>query len=108
GFRIIRMQTPYGERIKLIQQKNGRARRVSSPEWVFERQGLAYLTFIVAYIREVAARLKGSGVKLIRPEPVPVRKGFLAIFAEDPEGNFVEFVEYEDLAAYRPDLFNKP
>ena len=107
GFRIIRMQTPYGERIKLVQLKNGLAMRVPPPEWVFERQGFAYITFIVADIEEVAARLKACGVKLVRPEPVPVRKGFLALFAEDPEGNFVEFVEYEDLAAYRPDLFQK-
>jgi hypothetical protein len=28
--------------------------------------------------------------------------------AREPEGNFVEFVEYADVATYRPDLFKKP
>jgi lactoylglutathione lyase len=38
---------------------------------------------------------------------VEIRKGITAIFAKDPEGNFVEFVEYADLAAYRTDLFKQ-
>jgi hypothetical protein len=40
-------------------------------------------------------------------EPVEIRKGITAIFAKDPEGNFVEFVEYADLVSYRPDLFKE-
>ena len=36
--------------------------------------------------------------------PVEIRAGITAIFAPDPEGNFIEFVEYADIAAYRPDL----
>ena len=107
GFRIIRLQTPYGERVKLIRLKNGHAGRIQPPEWVFERQGLAYLTFIVADIKEVTTRFSEHGVKLVRPEPVEVRKGFVALFAEDPEGNFLEFVEYADIATYRPDIFKK-
>ena len=104
GFRIIRMQTPYGERVKLVQMRNGHPQKIQSPEWVFERQGLAYITFIVDNIDEVTERLSSYGVKLVRPEPVEVRKGFVALFAEDPEGNFVEFVEYDDISTYRPDL----
>jgi lactoylglutathione lyase len=107
GFRIIRMQTPYGERVKLVQLKDGHAQKASAPEWVFERQGLAYITFIVSDINEVTARLSEHGVKLVRPEPVEVRKGFVALFAEDPEGNFVEFVEYDDISTYRPDLYKQ-
>ena len=79
-------------------------RRIQRHIGVFERQGLAYLTFIVADINEVTARLTEHEVKLVRPEPVEVRKGFVALFAEDPEGNFVEFVEYDDISTYRPDL----
>ena len=29
--------------------------------------------------------------------PVEIRKGINAIFAKDPEGNFVEFVQYADI-----------
>jgi catechol 2,3-dioxygenase-like lactoylglutathione lyase family enzyme len=107
GFRIIRLQTPYGDRVKLVQLRKVSPKKNPVPEWVFERHGLAYITFIVADINEITARLNEYGVKLIRPEPVEVRKGFVALFAEDPEGNFVEFVEYEDIASYRPDIFKE-
>lgn len=105
GFRIVRLQTPYGERIKLVQPKKVLPKLTASPEYVFERQGTAYITFVIVDIQDVTKRLKGNGTKLMSAEPVEIRKGVIALFAEDPEGNFVEFVEYPDLASYRPDLF---
>jgi len=105
GFRIIRLQTPYGERIKLVRPKKGLPDRSPVPEWVFQGQGIAYITFVIADVHEVTARLKACEVALMSKEPVEIRKGITAIFAKDPEGNFVEFVQYADLAAYRPDLF---
>jgi len=107
GYRIVRLQTPNGERVKLVQAKR-LAKKNQDPQWVFDRQGLAYITFIVADNNEVAARLKQHGVPLVRPEPVEVRKGLTAFMARDPEGNFIEFVEYADIASYRPDLIKKP
>jgi catechol 2,3-dioxygenase-like lactoylglutathione lyase family enzyme len=104
GFRIIRLQTPYGERIKLVQPKQTALQQSPIPRWVFERQGIAYLTFIIDDVHEVTARLRERGVEFFSKGPVEIRKGITAIFARDPEGNFLEFVEYEDLAAYRPDL----
>jgi hypothetical protein len=74
-------------------------------EWVFDRPGLAYLTFVIADIKETVTRLNEHHVKLVTQEPIEVRKGFLAIFAHDPEDNFIEFVEYQDPTSYRPDLF---
>jgi catechol 2,3-dioxygenase-like lactoylglutathione lyase family enzyme len=105
GFRIIRLQTPYGERIKLVQPNRTSLKQSPVPDWVFERQGLAYLTFIIVDVNEVTARLKKFGVESFSEEPVEIREGITAIFARDPEGNFIEFVEYADLASYRPDLF---
>jgi len=104
GFRIIRLQTPYGERIKLVQPKKTGLRQRATPDWVFERQGITYLTFVVADVDEVAARLKQYGADLVSPEPVAIREGITAIFVRDPEGNYLEFVQYADLAGYRPDL----
>jgi catechol 2,3-dioxygenase-like lactoylglutathione lyase family enzyme len=106
GFRIIRLQTPYGERIKLVQPKQISLKQNPVPRWVFERQGIAYITFVIVDVQEVTARLKKFGVQFFSEEPVEIRKGITAIFARDPEGNFVEFVEYADLASYRPDLLN--
>jgi lactoylglutathione lyase len=105
GFRIIRLQTPYGERIKLVQPKRVLPQKSPLPEWVFEGQGIAYITFVIADIQEIATRLKDCGVALMSKGPVNIRRGITAIFAKDPEGNFLEFVEYADLASYRPDLF---
>jgi catechol 2,3-dioxygenase-like lactoylglutathione lyase family enzyme len=105
GFRIVRLQTPYGERIKLIQPKKSLPTQNQKTEWVFERQGIAYLTFVIVDVKEVTTRLKKYGIELMSKEPVEIREGITAIFACDPEGNFIEFVEYADLASYRPDLF---
>jgi catechol 2,3-dioxygenase-like lactoylglutathione lyase family enzyme len=105
GFRIIRLQTPYGERVKLIQPKKLSLKQTQATEWVFERQGIAYFTFVVIDVHEVTARLKRYGVESFSEGPVNIREGITAIFARDPEGNFIEFVEYADIATYRPDLF---
>jgi catechol 2,3-dioxygenase-like lactoylglutathione lyase family enzyme len=105
GFRIIRLQTSYGERIKLVQPKKMSLQQSKVPAWVFARPGIAYLTFIVPDVNEVTTRLRKYNVQMMSKEPVEIRKGITAIFTCDPEGNFLEFVEYADLASYRPDLF---
>lgn len=94
GYRIVRLQTPCGEKIKLVQPAQVLARTNQPKEWVFERPGFAYITFVIENVRDVVERLRGMGARLISLEPVEIRKGLIAIFAEDPEGNFVEFVEY--------------
>jgi lactoylglutathione lyase len=105
GFKIVRLQTPAGERIKLVQPAKVQTRHTATSEYAFERQGTAYVTFVIADIHDVAKRLKDKGVKLMSQDPVEIRKGVIALLAQDPEGNFVEFVEYADVSAYRPDLF---
>ncbi|MGD0627382.1 MAG: VOC family protein [Thermodesulfobacteriota bacterium] len=105
GYRIVRLQTPYGERIKLVQA--GKPPKLNEvPNYVCERQGFASLTFVIADLDGVIKRLKEHGVKLLSGgEKVEVRPGVFAIYSLDPEGNFVEFVEYPDAPSYRPDLF---
>jgi len=105
GYRIVRLQTPYGERIKLVQPNKQAPSPKPIPQWVFERHGLSYLTFVIENIQGVVKQLRNHGVKTISEEPVEVRKGVFALFAVDPEGNYIEFVEYPDISAYRPDLF---
>ena len=48
GYRIVRLQTPYGERIKLVQPNQDAPTPQPVPRWVYERHGLAYLTFVIA------------------------------------------------------------
>lgn len=92
GYRIVRLQTAMGQKLKLVQPKTPPSRN-PLPEWVFQRQGIAYLTFVVADIRDVTARLKACGVRTVSYEPVEIRERIVAIFTLDPENNYVEFVE---------------
>src|ERR1700692_5009482 len=75
GFRIIRLQTPYGERIKLVQPKKMSLQQSKVPAWVFARPGIAYLTFIVPDVNEVTTRLKKYNVQMMSKGPVEIRKG---------------------------------
>ena len=102
GCTVVRLQTPYGERIKLLSAPSTGA-AVHEP-WLLARAGLAYITLIIEGIDDWCARLKSKGVKLASEAPVENRPGLRVLFFHDPEGNVLELVEYADLASYRPDL----
>ncbi|OSZ74212.1 VOC family protein [Hydrogenophaga sp. IBVHS1] len=103
AFRMVRMQTNYGERIKLLQSTPG---PVGDPaaETILGPAGIAYLTFVVGDIEAAIVRLKAAGVKLMSDAPVQTRPGTRLLFFRDCEGNPLELVQYDDLAAYRPDI----
>jgi lactoylglutathione lyase len=105
GYRIVRLQTPYGERIKLVQPSGQPPKPNPVPKWTYERHGISYLTFVIKGISGVAKHLKENGAKLLSAAPIEVRNGVFALYSLDPEGNYIEFVEYPDIASYRPDLF---
>jgi len=107
GYRIVRMQTPNGERIKLIQPKVESPKQAPVPEWAFLRAGVAFNTFLVDDMDAVVTQLRANKVKLVSENAIQVRPGVFALLALDPEGNYVEFVRYPDIAAYRPDLVKK-
>jgi catechol 2,3-dioxygenase-like lactoylglutathione lyase family enzyme len=102
GATVVRVQTPYGERIKLLAAPSTGAG--TQGEWLLARSGLAYVTFIVRGLDDWHARLKARGVALASDAPVENRPGLRVLFFKDPEGNVLELVEYSDLASYRPDL----
>lgn len=106
SFRMVRMQTNYGERIKLLQP----APEAQEPNRtsILGQAGLAYLTFVVADIDAAMQRLLAAGVQFMSPEPIQTRPGTRLAFFRDSEGNALELVEYEDLTAYRPDLARLP
>jgi catechol 2,3-dioxygenase-like lactoylglutathione lyase family enzyme len=104
AFRMVRMQTDYGERIKLLQtdplpEDPGRAATLLG------RTGFAYLTFVVTDIEAALDRLKQAGAEMITDGPVQTRPGTRLAFFRDSEGNPLELVQYDDLKAYRPDIF---
>jgi lactoylglutathione lyase len=93
GYRIVRLQPPTGGLIKLVQPRVPPA-QIPVPEWVYERQGIAYVTFIVNDMQRVVARLTEHNVKLVSDAPVEMRKGVFGLYTLDPEGNYVEFVQF--------------
>lgn len=104
GYRVTRLQTPYGERIKLLQPATPPAPTAPTAR-ILDRRNAVYLTFIIDDLRGMVDRLLGAGVELSSgPDPVEVRPGTFLAFARDPEGNVLEFVQYADVRAYRPDL----
>jgi catechol 2,3-dioxygenase-like lactoylglutathione lyase family enzyme len=107
GYRIVRLQTSYGERIKFVMANVAPAKHPDY-DYVYECQGHAYLTFIVKNMDEILARLADEHIAIISEGIVEVREGVFAFFIKDPEGNFVEIVDYPDIASYRPDLFGSP
>lgn len=104
GYDVARLQTSYGERIKLLQPAVAPEPAVRGKA-ILDRQGAAYLTFIVRDLRGVVRDLQSKGVVFdSAPAPMEVRPGTWLAFFRDPEGNVLELVEYDDPAAYRPDL----
>jgi len=102
---VVRLQTSYGERLKLVAPDAPAPLPAQHPPQVFDRPNTMYLTFIIRDIRAVAARLLAQGGRAMSgPEPIEGRPGLFVVFLRDPEGNVVELVQYDDVHAYRPDL----
>ncbi len=108
GYQIARLQAPGGERVKLVHDKARPAASAEAPTGgggILARRGIVYLTFIITGLDAMIRHLDAHGVRLLTGgTKVEPRPGVLLAFAEDPEGNVIEFVEYRDVAAYRPDL----
>ena len=86
GYRIVRLQTPYGERIKLV-QAGSPPKQAEPPASVFGRQGFAYLTFVIADLDGMIKRLKDHRVKLLSDgEKVEVRARRICDLRDRPGG----------------------
>jgi lactoylglutathione lyase len=104
GYRVARLQTPWGERMKLLQPATPPS-PAAAPNWLLDRQGATYVTFIVDDLDAMLERLEAAEVATITGwTKIEVRPGTWLAFVRDPEGNVLEFVAYADVAAYRPDL----
>jgi catechol 2,3-dioxygenase-like lactoylglutathione lyase family enzyme len=96
GYRIVRLETSLGYRVKLVQPAIAPERR-DPGKWVMERAGIAYLTFVVADLAGVVARLRRLGVRMVSGASdaiAEIRPGIRAAFTLDPEDNYLEFIEY--------------
>ena len=74
-------------------------------EFVLDRQGLAFVTFLIDDLAGLIEKLTRDGYSLMGDgEAFEVRDGVNIAFVKDPEGNCIELVEYADITAYRPEL----
>lgn len=104
GYRIVRMQTDYGERIKLVRPVLPPDLR-SSGEEVLSKCGNVFLTFIVEDLEQTVKRIQDTGVSTRTTHSImEVRDGVFLSIIDDPEGNHLEFVEYSEIKSYRPDI----
>ena len=104
GYTIVRLQTNYGERIKLVRPKSDRDRRSTGKE-VLSMAGNVFLTFIVNDLKK-ALDTVGQHIDNFRTENqiAEVRDGVFLSIIDDPEGNHIELVQYTSLKDYRPDI----
>ena len=104
GYRVARLQTPMGERIKFLEPVAERAPVANVPE-VLLREGRFFLAFIVKDLDALLEKLEAAGVEMLTGyEKIEARPGFYLALGVDPEGNVIEFNEYADIASYRGDL----
>lgn len=102
---VVRLQTSYGERVKLIGSESSASTGNVASEFFLDRQNVTYLTFIVEDIDAAMERVRAASVELITGDKcVESHAGVYVSFFRDPEGNLVELVQYDDIPAYRPDL----
>jgi catechol 2,3-dioxygenase-like lactoylglutathione lyase family enzyme len=101
GYRVVRLETDRGDRFKLAQPANLPQATARSTH-AFAREREAYVTFLVDDIDDVHRRLERSEARVLSDGVVEVRPGVRLLLASDPAGNFLEFVQYEDLGSYRP------
>lgn len=105
GYQVVRLQTPNGERLKLLAPDTTPAARPAPPAMVLDRADASYLTFIVEDLASVVARAFAAGAKPITgANAIEVRPGTFLSFLRDPEGHILEIVEYFDISSYRPDM----
>ena len=104
GYRIIRLQTKSGERIKLVHPNSIPEKRTFNDE-ILSHRGNVFLTFIVEDLKATLRKIqKGTTILRTEGEIIEVRKGVNLSILDDPEGNHLEFVEYLDIEDYSPDL----
>jgi len=101
GYRVVRLESTGGDRIKLAQSLAAMAPSAPAP-YPMARQGGAYVTFIVDDLPSLHERLRECGAAIRSEGVVVLRPGVSMVLATDPEHNWLEFVCYDDIASYRP------
>ena len=103
GYRVVRLQLPTGERVKLFSPDLGTDALVPAPRPPLDLPGFAFVTLILDDLGPTLERLTRAGHPP-RVPPYELRPGVHVALVDDPDGNVVELVAYADVTAYRPRL----
>lgn len=106
GYTVVRLQSPFGERLKILQpSKFIKGSDNSECAGVINLKNRSFLAFIVDSLEKTLVDLIELGGSVL-DKPTLIRKGMHMAFAKDPDGNFVELVEFDSISEYRSDLTN--
>jgi lactoylglutathione lyase len=105
GYAVARLQAPFGERLKLLAPNNPPvdAARIRHATNILNAPHTVFLTFIVDDI-EKASQLALECGAVSMAAPVRIRPDLCIALIQDPQGNYIELAQYDDIALYRPDL----
>ncbi len=93
GYLCVWLQTPYGERIKLMSAPQP-PEVIDARRYLTDRSGIAYLTFYCSDLSEVLAAAEAQGATLMSDRALVAPDAPLRLcFFRDPEGNVIELVE---------------
>jgi len=96
GYLCVWLQTPFGERIKLMSAPQA-PEVLARPEYLTSRSGIAYLTFYCSDLTEVLQAAEARGATLISDRALIAPEAPLRLcFFTDPEGNVIELVQPAD------------
>jgi catechol 2,3-dioxygenase-like lactoylglutathione lyase family enzyme len=100
GYRVVRLASHRGDRLKLARPTSPGA-PTPATDYMMQPRGGAYVTFIVDDLPALHERLRRAGARIASEGVVDLRPGVTMMLATDPEHNWLEFVHYDDLAAYQ-------
>ena len=105
GYAVARLQAPFGERLKLLAPNNPpvEAMRKRHASRILQEPHVAFLTFIVDDIEEALQLALEYGAASLAA-PVRIRPDLRIALIQDPEGNYIELAQYDDISLYRADL----
>lgn len=102
GYRVVRLQTQTGERIKLLAPNRPPAPRSDKTGQLLDHHSTIYLTFIIDDINATVTAALAAGATLLNAEPkTEMRPGIFLAFLRDPEGHVIELVQHEDITTNR-------
>lgn len=101
GYRVVRLESRSGDRLKLARPVCGDEVSATTADYAMHRVGTAYVTWIVDDLAALHEKLQQAAANIRSQGIVQLRAGVQLLLVADPEGNFLEFLQYDDINSYR-------